>query len=384
MNAQPISATFVVPLMQAGGSERHLTTLLPRLDPARVRPSVVCIGGEGNMFADLQAAGIPATALNLRKWQVVRALRELVTTFRHNRADVVVMTGYNAETLGRIAARFAGVDHTILWVHSASEITPRSVVHRLVDRSLSRWTSAYFGVAAVQRRFLVHERGYAADRIRIIHNGVDPALFDGATDRRVLTELGIASGVPVVGILGSLRPEKDHATFLHAARLVADRMPAAQFLIVGDGQCRPALERLRETLGLTTQVHLAGARSDISRILCAIDVFTLTSTTECLPMALLEAMACARPAVCTAVGGVAEVLDDGVTGYLVPAKDPARLAQRLIELLENPLTARRMGRAGRRRVESEFNLDRSVEAAQSAIEDLVATQYAKVDGANAC
>lgn len=384
MNEQPIRVTFVVPLMQAGGSERHLTTLLPRLDPARLRPSVVCLGGEGNMFADLEAAGIPATALNLRKWQVVRAVRELVATFRRNRADVVVMTGYNAETLGRIAARIAGVGHTILWVHNASEITPRSVVHRFIDRALSRWTSAYFGVAAVQRHFLVHERGYAADRVRIIRNGVDPALFDGATDRRVLAELGVTAGVPVVGILGSLRPEKDHATFLRAARLVVDHVPDAQFLVVGDGQCRAALESLRGTLGLAEQVHFVGARSDISRILCAIDVFALTSTTECLPMALLEAMACARPAVCTAVGGVVEVLDDGVTGYLVPSKDPERLAQRLIELLGNPLTARRMGRAGRRRVESDFSLDRSVEAAQNAIEDLVAAQYTRADGANAC
>ncbi|MGE2834252.1 glycosyltransferase [Mycobacterium sp. SMC-4] len=383
MSGHPTRMTFVVPLMKAGGAERHLTTLLPRLDPARFAPTVVCIGGEGDMFADLREAGIPATALNLRKGQPVRAVRELAAMFRREQTDVVVMSGYNAETLGRVAARIAGVGHTVLWVHNASEITPRSVIHRLVDQGLSRWTTAYFGVANAQLRFLIHERGYAADRIRIIHNGVDPTLFDGPTDPEVRAEFGIGQGAPLVGILGSLRPEKDHATFLRAARLVLDRIPEAEFLVVGDGRCRHELELLCDTLAITPRVHFAGARSDVGRILRAVDVFALTSTTECLPMALLEAMACARPAVCTAVGGVTEVVQEGITGHLVPPKDPVQLADRLIRILADPLTARRMGRAGRRHVESAFTLDRSVEAAQNAIEELVTPAHTPVDGVNA-
>lgn len=225
MSGRPIRTLFVVPLLKAGGAERHLTTLLPRMDPARFTPSVVCIGGEGELFADLRAAGVEAISLNLRKWQAARALRELVLIIRRQRPDAVVVSGYNAETLGRIAARVAGVKHTIMWVHNATEITPRGVVHRTVDRGLIRWTSSYFGVAMVQRQFLVHERGYPADRIRIIHNGVDPELFDTTTDRRAVAEFGFGREVPVVGILGSLRPEKDHATFLRAARIVIDQMP---------------------------------------------------------------------------------------------------------------------------------------------------------------
>lgn len=380
MTGHPIRITFIVPLLQAGGAERHLTTLLPRLDPGRFRPSLVCIGGEGNMFAGIRADGIPATALNLRKWQLTRAVRELVAIFRREQTDIVVVSGYNAETLGRIAARISGVAHTVMWVHNASEITRRGIVHRLADRALIRWTSGYFGVANVQRDFLVHDRGYPADRVRIIRNGVDPASFDGNTDRRALVEFGIDAGAAVVGILGSLRPEKDHATFLRAARLVIDKVPDAKFLVVGDGECRPDLEILSGALGITDHVRFAGARSDIGRILRAVDVFTLTSTTECLPMALLEAMACARPAVCTAVGGVTEVIEHGTTGFLVPPRDPAQLATRLVQLLTNPAAARRMGRAGRQRVEAEFGLDRSVDAAQSAIEDLVVSRYDRVDG----
>ena len=371
MSGDPIRVMFVVPLLKAGGAERHLTTLLPRMDPERFRPSVVCIGGEGDLFADVRAIGIEAISLDLRKRQAVRALRELIALIRQQRPDVVAVSGYNAETLGRLAARIAGVNRTIMWVHNASEITPRGYAQRAIDRWLIRWTSSYFGVAQVQRQFLVHERGYPADKIRIIHNGVDPQLFDGHTDRRVLAEFGLAESGPVVGILGSLRPEKDHATFLRAARLVIDEMPQTRFLVVGDGERRAQLEMLCCDLGITSHVRFTGARSDIGRLLCAIDVFTLTSTTECLPMALLEAMACARPAVCTAVGGVGEVLEDGHTGYLVPPGNPTQLAGRIIRLLSEPMTARRMGRAGRRRVEAQFGLDRSAEAAQYAIEDVV-------------
>jgi glycosyltransferase involved in cell wall biosynthesis len=261
-------------------------------------------------------------------------------------------------------------------VHNIGDPKRRSSFRTTVDRALTRWTSAYFGVAEAQRRYLADELGYPDDKIRIIHNGVDPALFDVNTDRGVLAEFGWAEGDPVVGILAELSPIKDHATFLRAARIVIDQMPRARFLVIGDGACRPQLEALCAELRIRSNVHFAGVRHDVARLLRAIDVFTLSSVTvECFSIALLEAMACARPAVCTAVGGIPEIINDGETGYLVPPKDPQQLAIRLVDLLSNPQTARRMGRAGRDRVETEFSLDRSVEAAQQAIEDVVMGQY---------
>ena len=123
MRVRPIRVLFVVPNLFFGGAERNLTTLLPRMDPARFTPSVICIGEEGyagdsGLFSTLPAAGIEAVALRLHKRQAVRALIELVMMMRRTRPDVVVVQGYNAETLGRIAARIAGVKHTINWVHN--------------------------------------------------------------------------------------------------------------------------------------------------------------------------------------------------------------------------------------------------------------------------
>lgn len=296
---------------------------------------------------------------------------------RRDRPDVVVVRGYNAETLGRIAARATGVAHTIMWMHNIGDAKPRGTIRTIVDRALTRGTSAYFGVAEAQRRYLTEDLGYPAELIRIIRNGVDPALFDVETDRRALHEFGWDERDPVVGIVAELSPIKDHATLLRAARIVVDQLPAARFLIIGDGGCRADLETLSAELQLTPNVHFAGVRHDIARLLRAIDVFTLSSVTvECFSIALLEAMAAARPAVCTAVGGIPEMIDDGETGYLVSPKDPQQLAARLLEVLSNPRAARRMGRAARARVEDEFSLDRSVEAAQRAFEDVVTGRFA--------
>jgi glycosyltransferase involved in cell wall biosynthesis len=363
---------FVVPDLRVGGAERHVTTLLPRMDPHRFSTSVVCIGEEGDLFSALPAAGIEACALKLPKRKALRALRELVRIMRRTQPDVVVVRGYNAEVLGRVAARITGVEHSIVWVHNIGDVAVRDGVRVVADRMLTRWTSAYFGVAEAQRAYMVDELGYPDEKIRIIHNGVDPLLFNTKTDRTVLAEFDIADDAPVVGILAALRPEKDHETLLRAARLVIDDLPSARFLIIGDGPTRQRLETLANELGIRSHMRFAGARDDVDRLLRAIDVFTLSShTVECFPMALLEAMASARPAVCTSVGGVPEMIDDGASGYLVPPKDPVQLADRLVRLLSHPEAARRMGMAGRARIEVAFDLNRSVAAAQSAIEDIV-------------
>lgn len=371
MSTDPIRALFVVPSLRVGGAEQHVTTLLSRMDPARFTPSLICVGEQGALFQVLPPAGIDAKALYLGKRQAVRAVRELVAEMRRTRPDVVVVNGYSAETVGRIAARIAGVKHVIMWVHNATNIQPRGQVRITIDRVLNRWTNRYFGVAEAQRPYLTEDLGYPDNKIRIIHNGVDLTQFGGATDRGVLAEFGFGDDDPVVAIIAAFREEKDHFTFLHAARHVVDEMPNAKFLIVGDGPMRGRLEDLCSELRLTPNVCFAGWRGDVARLLPAIDVFVLCSVTECFPISLLEAMASARPAVCTGVGGIPELIDDGVTGYLVPPKDSRALAAKLLCLLSDPQTADRMGRAARSRVEAEFDLDRSIAKAQQEIEDLV-------------
>jgi glycosyltransferase involved in cell wall biosynthesis len=360
---RPLRLMFVVPDLGTGGAERHVTTLAPQLDPGRFAPSVICIGGEGALFPEIVRAGIPATALQRTKHQAVLALLDLIREMRRQRPDLVIVRGYNAEMLGRTAAVLTGVPHQIIWVHHCSEPESRASVRRIADRILDRHTDAYFGVARAQIPFLVGELGYREDKIRIIHNGVDPGRFSTSDVRSAITDLGIDPKAPVIGILASLTSVKDHATLLHAARRVADDVPDLVVLIVGDGPLRETLVRLAADLGLGDRVIFTGVRSDVGEILRGLTVFTLCSSTECFPMAVLEAMAAGRAIVCTGVGGVVEMITDSVSGYLVPPSDPVALAARLTALIQDPQLRQRFGLAARSSVEREFSLRASVDSA---------------------
>ena len=370
----PLRVTYIVPDLAIGGAERHAVTLMSQLDPARFAGRIICLGREGGLSSTV-AQSVGLRALGRTKRQAVSTLIDLILELRRHRPDVVIVRGYNAELLGRIAALVRRVPRVVVWVHHCDDIEPRGALRRLGDRLLDPITSAYFGVAQAQISFLTGELGLPAAKVRIVHNGVETALFGHPELPEVRAELGIAEDDLVVGILAALRPEKDHETFLEAAALVLRRTPRARFLIVGDGARRSGLEAHARRLGIADRVVFAGFRDDVAAVLAALDVFVLCSyTVECFPMALLEAMASSRPAVCTAVGGVPEMLADGETGYLVPPRDPPALAGRLVDLLEDPSRRATFGRAARTRVEEQFTLDRSVRAAESLLEVVAGRQ----------
>jgi glycosyltransferase involved in cell wall biosynthesis len=370
MTTRPLRVLNVVPDLHIGGAERHLTTLLPRLDRTRFAPSVVCIGEPGALFVELGPAGVPARALHRTKRQAVAALVDLVREMRRTRPDVVVVRGYNAEGLGRVAAALARVPRVVVWVHNYRDEEPRGRLRRVADRVLDRVTDAYFGVAHAQVEYLIRDLGHPPEKVQIIHNGVDVRRFVPVAGRDpvLAAELGVGPDDPVVGIFAALRPEKDHSSLLRAFRQVLDEEPEARLLIVGDGTQRAVLEKLAAELGVAGQVVFAGARPDVPALLGLVDVVVLSSYTECFPMAVLEAMACGVPVVCSAVGGIPEMVEDGVTGRLVPPRDPAALADGLRSLLHDRDRARRFGAAARAAVEARFGLAASVRGAEAALE----------------
>jgi glycosyltransferase involved in cell wall biosynthesis len=370
---RPLRVAFIVPDLGVGGAERHVTTLVGRLDRRLFDPSVVCLGEEGGLFPSLAASGVPGTALHRTKRQAPQCLLELVRELRRTSPDVVVLRGYNAELLGRLAAVLAGVPRVVIWVHNGEGLGFRSLPRRLADALLDPVTDAYFGVAHAQVPYLVEELHLPRRKVRIIHNGVDPSPSGTASGQAARSSLGLREDDLVVGIVAALRPEKDHETFLRAAALVASADPRARFLVIGDGARRPALQQLADQLGISDRVVFAGVRDDVGRLLALLDVFVLSSSSDCFPMALLEAMAAGCPAVCTAVGGVPEMVQDGVTGFTVPPRDPTALADGVIRLLTSEEARRAFGAAARARVAADYPLDRSVEEAQRRLLEVVST-----------
>ncbi|HEY7511585.1 MAG TPA: glycosyltransferase [Vicinamibacteria bacterium] len=251
---------------------------------------------------------------------------------------------------------------------AVSSLAPgfRRIASRRVDfplrGALSRWKyGACRRVIAVSRAIAaqLEADGVPRERIRVVYEGV-PDRAPPPDGRRALEELGVPVGAPVVGNVAALTGHKDHATLLEAAALVRRQRPDVWFVLVGDGELRRRLEEQARALGLEPGLVFAGFRDDVDRLLAAFDVFCLSSHLEGLGTSLLDAMVFARPIVATAAGGIPEAVEDGVTGRVVPPRDPPALAGVLVEMLADDARLRAMGAAGRRRYEERFTADRMV------------------------
>jgi glycosyltransferase involved in cell wall biosynthesis len=228
---------------------------------------------------------------------------------------------------------------------------------------LSRWKYARCRrVIAVSRAVagVLAADGFDAGRVRVVYEGV-PDRPPAAGGGDALATLGVPAGAPVVGNVAALTAHKDQATLLAAAARALPRVPQARFVIAGRGELEEALRAQAMALGIRDAVVFAGFRTDVDRLLPAFAVFCLSSRTEGLGTSLLDAMCYGRAVVATRAGGIAEAVEDGVTGRVVPPGDAEALAGALVELLEDPGRRERMGEAGRRRFLERFTADRMVE-----------------------
>jgi glycosyltransferase involved in cell wall biosynthesis len=279
----------------------------------------------------------------------VLALRSLA---RRVRADVVHVHDPHAAAAA-------------LWLGSAPT---RLIASRRVDFGLrgplSRWKYARCRrvIAVSQAVARVLERdGLPAARVRVVYEGVpDRAPARGGED--ALRALGVPAGVPVVGNVAALTAHKDHATLLAAAARVLARIPEARFVIVGQGELEGPLRAQARALGVEGRVLFAGFRADVDCLLPAFDVFCLSSHMEGLGTSLLDAMCYGRAVVGTAAGGIPEAVEDGVTGRVVPPRQPEALAAALTEVLVDRARREAMGKAGRARFLARFTADRMVDA----------------------
>jgi glycosyltransferase involved in cell wall biosynthesis len=251
----------------------------------------------------------------------------------------------------------------------AGRLSGRSVIWHLrisdqdlqLDWLLVRMATRIIAISeAVKARLKRWPRAHG--RCIVVPNGLDLAAFVAAKEQAVVRgSLGIGPEERVIGLVGRLVPFKGHRYLIQAFADVRLRHPSARLLVVGDGPERDKLEQQVGDMGLKGAVHFTGHRCDVPDMLSIMEIFVLPSLGEHFGRVLLEAMALEKPVVGTRAGGVPEVVEDGVTGVLVPPANPEALAEGIIRLLDDPAQARAMGRAGRRRVETHFNLRRHAE-----------------------
>lgn len=376
-----IRVTHLITGLERGGAETMLAKLVSHPSP-RLAHRVVAMVGKGPVAAEIEAAGVPVDSLGLARGIVdPRGLLRMTGLLRREPPDILQCWLYHAELLGLLAGRLAGV-RNVLWNLRCSDMDmgQYSRLSRLLPRLLARlsgWPRLCVVNSRAGRDF--HERlGYRPRRWVLIPNGFDLDRFrpDAAARAALRGEFGVGEGETLIGLPARVDPMKDHATFLAAAARLAPLHPELRFVLVGKGTeaANAGLGAEIAAAGLAGRVIRLGLRHDMARIYPALDIVTLSSAFgEGFPNVLGEAMASAIPCVATDVGDAADILGD--TGRIVPARDPARLADAWAALLSLPADARRaLGLRARDRVLSSFALDRVAGLYEDLYAELVAAQ----------
>jgi glycosyltransferase involved in cell wall biosynthesis len=363
-------------LFGPGGTETQFVNLVRGLDPLQYELHVGCSVRAGPGLREIEALRLPVTEYRINRLYNARALKNqlrLARDIRRNGIHIVHAYNFYGNVFAIPAARLAAAPVIVASIRDTGD--PWTPMQRRVQKLVCRLADCILTNAEFIRRSLIAE-GYNPAKIEVIRNGVDLSRF-GGTDKadsgsRLRQVLGLPSHVPLVVLLSRLNRLKGVEYFLRAAAITAERIPEARFVIVGDGVLvangsirpdtayRSELERYAARLGLGERVVFTGARQDVPSVLAEAAVSALPSLSEGLSNVLLESMAAGAPVVATTVGGNPEVIEDGVTGLLVPPRDVAALARGICLLLENRMLAARLGEAGRQRVAQHFSLARMV------------------------
>jgi sugar transferase (PEP-CTERM/EpsH1 system associated) len=372
-----IRIAHVVDVLALAGMEYGVVKLVNRLDPARFRSMIVCMRHRREEVDALLSPDVPVFEMRKdpgRNWRVIGRLAE---RFRAERVDIVHSHNWSTFLYAVAAARWAGVPVAIHGEHGKDD-TIRRPLRIFASRVLS---SAVDRVCAVSRDLaeeVVRDWRVPPARVAWIPNGVDLDAYGGREGAGAIrAELGLSEGDLVLMNTGGFRAVKDHATLLRAFALVRSAEPRARLLLVGQGsaeQPRGGLDRQAAALGVEDSVRFAGVRTDVPRLLRAADVYVNSSRYEGMSNTILEAMAAGAPGVATGVGGNPDLVQDGVTGFLVPSGDPEAMARRILELFRDGALRARMGAAGRARMEAVHSMPAMIRAYGDLYEELLAAK----------
>ena len=351
-----------------GGAQEHVFNLVSRMDHAFYDVSVVSLS-PGSAVRKLQRAGFDVTVIDEPDDAIATGI--LAAYLADARADIVHNHMYRAEIVGTKAAIALGeAGHRRPWVISTVHSSRvRSDEDQEALRRLTPLMDHLIAVSNAIERKVVDEGRSGASR-SLIYNGVDLERYDHQEPCCTLRdEYGMDPDSPIVGVVGRLELEKGHPTLLEAWPLVLASVPKAYLLIVGEGSRLDALHDIARQEGIERHVVFTGRRDDIPAVTAAFDVAVLPSYREAQGLTILEAMALSRPVVASNVGGIPEMIEDGVTGLLVPPHDPPALAAAVVRLLRDHPLADMIGRAGHDLVHDRFCVQLMVNAVQALYDE---------------
>jgi glycosyltransferase involved in cell wall biosynthesis len=352
----------------SGGAQEHVFGLMSLLDDARFDASIVSLSA-GSAVRKLERAGFPVTLID--EPDDAAAVTALAGYLGRVRPDVVHSHMYRADivaTKAVLAMTSAGHarPYLVSTVHSSRV---RSADDRETLRCLTPEIDQLIAVSKAIVAKIADERPGLAP-VRLIYNGVDLARYDRQQPTPELRDqFGLEPGSQVVGVVARLEPEKGHQTLIDAWPHVLRSVPDAYLLVVGEGSLRDRLEARAAANRVAHRVVFTGRRDDIPAVTASFDVAVLPSHREAQGLSILEAMALSRPVVASDVGGIPEMIQDGVTGLLVPHDQPEALATAIVRLLSDRAYAATIARAGHDLVHDRFCIELMVRAIEDIYEE---------------
>ncbi len=347
-DAEKIRICHVSMCLSTGGLERLLVEFARRTNPQQYDLQFAVLGDVGQPAEDIAALGKTVTQIYTGKssrWSQFSNLKKL---FVDQRIDIVHSHNTYAHFYASVAGYLAGVPVILNTQHGRGcGNTLKQRGHFLLANRLAHQILA---VSEDSAKICRKQDPFSRSRIAALWNGIDLERFCFHGPQKKPHAISVAR----------LSPEKDFPTLLQATRLVVDHYPSFKLTLVGDGPERSSLEKLCSELNLNSQVTFLGERSDVPELLKQAGLFVSSSSTEGISLTLLEALAVGLPIITTDVGGNPEIIEQDVTGYLVPSGNPQQLAEAICSHLEHPETWDTMANAGRTSVEKKFHINRMI------------------------
>ncbi len=358
----PRRVLFIMDTLNFGGTETQAVQVAEHLHAAGSLVSVACLHRDGALTNRLEKLGVRVvrfvTQGTLLSYRGAEQLLRLAWFIRRGKFDVVHAHDLWANLMGVPAARLAGIPVVLssqrdlghLWWYTPARTRVIRVIHRLATRVIANSDAV--------RNHVVTEFHVPPERVSVLRNGVDFERFARAHGDFEKLFPGITAEHRLVAVVANMHSAvKGHHELIEAARTVCHAMPTVKFVLVGEGEERCKIQEHARSLDLDDNFLFLGYREDIPELLSCCNFSLLPSRAEGFPNAVLESMAAGLPVIATRVGGTTEMIEDGISGLLVPPEDPPALAKAILHLLRDPELLGRLGREGQKRARSQYGFD---------------------------
>ena len=366
---------YLIDSLHVGGTETQAVELALRMPASDYEITLGCLSTQGPLLEKLKDSAVvvrefyPRGGIDSRSG--IYQLAKLALFLRREKFDVVHTHDLWSNLMGVPAARLAQVSAIVSSRRDLAHFDWYEGRKRAWLRRIQNLSSVVLANATPIRDALIAEDGFAPEKLRVIHNGVDTEKFRRAKSDRERLFPGIGSQKLVV-LVGNMHSDvKGHSWLISAAPAVLREFPETRFVFAGDGDARPRFEQQATNLGLKQKFVFMGRRSDIPDVLASCDIAVLPSKAEGLPNAVLEYMAAGLPTIASRVGGNPELVEDGITGLLVPPQDIEALSDALLRLMRDPELAQTIASNGQRLAVENYSFERLIREVDALYNELL-------------